>query len=192
MSMDRLTMIAALLAVGSASAQSLYDERMFKSLTADHKALRVGDALTIQVIESAMATANADTGSQRRNALSAGLSAHGTHAHAVGVTANAGGDFDGGGRTERAGKLVAQLTATVRDVLPNGDLVVAGEQQLTINDERQRITVTGRVRPQDISEANVVLSARIADADITYVGEGHLAERQRPAWWRRLLDAWGF
>ena len=77
---------------------------------------------------------------------------------------------------------------TVKEVLPNGDLQVAGDQLLLINDEQQRIDVEGRVRPQDISQSNVVVSSRLADARITYVGEGELAERQKPAWWRKALD----
>ena len=186
------TWLLAALAVSPAGAQSLYDETTFRALTADHKAFRVGDVLTVQVIENATATANADTGTQRNNGLNADVSIHYHRDHIASGRASVGSDFDGGGRTERAGKLVAQLTVSIRDVMANGDLLVAGEQQLTINDERQRISLTGRVRPQDISEANVVLSTRIADADITYVGEGHLADRQKPAWWRQIADILGF
>lgn len=180
------------LAIVTAGAQSLYDEASFRDLTADRKAFRVGDVLTVQVIESAMATANADTGTQRNNNLSVDASISRPSDHGLKASASVGSDFDGGGRTQRAGKLVAQLTVSIRDVLSNGDLVIVGEQQLTINDERQRISLTGRVRAQDISDTNVVLSTRIADADIVYVGEGHLADRQKPAWWRRLFDMAGF
>lgn len=175
-----------------ASAQSLYDEATFRALTADHRAFRVGDLLTVQVVESATATANADTGTARRNAVGADLTLSNNREHRVAATASVGGDFDGGGSTQRAGRLVALLTVSIRDVQANGDLLVAGEQQLTINDERQRISLTGRVRPQDISEGNVILSSRIADADINYVGEGHLADRQKPAWWRQFTDWLGF
>jgi flagellar L-ring protein FlgH len=175
-----------------AIAQSLFDESNYKALTADNKAFRIGDVLTIQVVETAAAAANADTGTQRRNGMSAEVSAFYQKPYTASANAKVGGDFDGGGRTERAGKLVAQLTVSIRNVLPNGDLLIAGEQQLTINDERQRIGITGRVRRQDISDANIVLSSRVADADITYVGEGHLADRQKPAWWRQLLDTLGF
>jgi len=198
----RLPLSALLLIVAAtglqgapAAAQSLYDETTFRALTADRKAFRVGDALTVQVVESATATANADTGTQRRNNLGLDLAlSYPPRINQKTATANAAvsGDFDGGGSTQRAGRLLAQLTVSVRDVLPNGDLLIAGEQQLMINDERQRISVTGRVRPQDISEANVVLSSRVADADIVYVGEGHLADRQKPAWWRQLADFIGF
>ncbi len=173
-----------------ASAQSLYDEKTYRALVADSKAYRVGDALTVQVLENSAATANADTGTRRKNDISAELGR--AHVPAIGVGIGLGGEFDGGGRTVRSGKLLAQLTVSVKEVLPNGDLQIAGEQLLLINDEQQRINVEGRVRPQDISENNVVLSSRLADAKITYVGEGELAERQKPAWWRKLFDAVGF
>jgi len=170
----------------AANAQSLYDERTFRPLTADNKAFRVGDLLTVQVIENSAAQANADTGTRRGNNLSATLDRPSKAPISIGLAV--GGDFDGGGRTVRSGRLLAQLTVAVREVMPNGDLRVGGEQLLLINDEQQRIDLEGRVRPIDISEANVVVSSRIADARITYVGYGELAERQRPAWWRKLFD----
>jgi flagellar L-ring protein precursor FlgH len=183
-----MVLIAAQLSLltGGLSAQSLYDERTFKAPAADVKARRVGDVLTVQVVENAAASANTDTGTRRKNGLSAGI----THPAGVGlgVGMTTSGEFDGGGQTARAGKLVAQLTVSVKEVLGNGDLRVAGEQSLLINEELQRINLEGRVRPQDISDANVVLSTRIGDAKITYVGEGDLATRQKPAWWRQVLD----
>jgi flagellar L-ring protein FlgH len=50
------------------------------------------------------------------------------------------------------------------------------------------VTLEGRVRPQDISDGNVVLSTRLAEARITYLGEGEVSQRQQRAWWRKLLD----
>ena len=67
-----------------------------------------------------------------------------------------------------------------------------GDQLLTVNDEQQKIQVKGRVRPQDISPGNVVLSTRLAEAEIVYIGEGELAGRQRPSWWARFLNWLGF
>lgn len=174
----------------AASAQSLYDPASFRPLTADHKAFRIGDIVTVQVIENASATANADTGSRRTNAIGANLSR--VHSETVRIGLEANGEFDGGGRTARAGRLLAQLSVTVREILPNGDLRVEGEQLLTINDEQQRIHLEGRARPQDVTDGNVVLSTRLADTRITYIGQGDLADRQRPAWWRKVLDWFGF
>ena len=180
--------LAAMLAgvMLQAAGQSLYDEKTFRSLTADNKAYRVGDLLTIQVLENSAAQANADTGTRRSNNISAQLDRPKLGAVNVGVAV--AGNFDGGGQTARAGRLLAQLSVSVREVLPNGDLRVGGEQLLIINDEKQKIELEGRVRPQDVSDGNVVLSTRLADARITYFGQGDLAERQRPAWWRKVVD----
>jgi flagellar L-ring protein precursor FlgH len=185
----RLIFAGFLCAVSIAQAESLYKEQTFRAPAADSKAYRVGDLITVQVMESSSAAANADTGTRRKNNLTAGLSHK--QVPTTGFEAQVGGDFDGGGRTARAGKLLAQISVTVREVLPNGELKIAGEQMLLINDEQQRINLEGRVRAQDISDGNVVLSTRLADAKITYVGEGDLAERQRPSWWRRFVDALG-
>jgi flagellar L-ring protein precursor FlgH len=173
---------------GSISATTLYDEKTFRAPAADHKAFRRGDAITVQVYEDARASSNADTTTRRKNNLSAAL-VHGRKT--VGGTAAVNGDFDGGGSTERAGKLIAQLSVSVVDVLPNGELQVAGRQLLVVNGEEQRIAVEGRVRPQDISDTNVVLSTRLADARITYQGDGELSERQKRGWWRNIADKLG-
>jgi len=169
-----------------AAATSLYNEATFRPLTADNKAFRVGDVLTVQVFENSSATTSTDTGTRRKNNLNAELT-HGARRVAetgIGV----GGDFDGGGRTQRANRVLITLSVSVREVLPNGDLRVAGEQLLLVNEEQQKVTLEGRVRPQDVSDGNVVLSTRLADARITYLGEGEVSERQQRAWWRKLLD----
>lgn len=177
------------LAHGTLLAESLFQEQTFRPLTADNKAFRVGDVLTVQVFENSSATTSADTGTRRRNSLSADLS-HGSGSVAqtgVGV----GGTFDGGGRTQRSNRVLATLTVSVKQVLDNGDLLVGGEQALTVNDEPQKVALEGRVRPLDISDGNIVVSTRLADARISYVGEGDISERSRRPWWRSLLDGFG-
>lgn len=186
-----LLMAAALLHGGlpMVAAQSLFQEQGWRGFTADNKAYRPGDVLTVQVFENSSASSSADTGTHRGNQLSAEL-AHGGNRVAqtsVGVR----GDFDGGGRTQRASRLLTTLTVTVQEVLPGGQLRIAGTQALTVNEELQRVSLEGLVRPTDISDGNVVQSTRIAEARITYVGEGDLSERNRRAWWRRLFDALG-
>lgn len=183
--------VVALLAVASlgAAATSLYDERTYRPLTADHKAHRVGDVLTVQVFENSSASTTADTGTRRKNSLNAELTHGARRGTETGIGVN--GDFDGGGRTQRTNRVLITLSVTVQEVLPNGDLRVAGEQMLLINEEQQRVTLEGRVRPQDVTDGNVVLSTRLADARITYMGEGEVSERQQRAWWRKLLDWMG-
>ena len=184
-----ITAFTICLCAVAAVGQSLYDERTFKAPAADLKARKVGDILTVQVLENASASANTDTGTRRSNGVSAGLTHPAGPNTGFNVTTN--GEFDGGGRTARTGKLLAQLTVSITEVHENGDLRVAGEQSLLINEELQRINIEGKVRPQDISSTNVVLSTRMADAKITYVGEGDLATQQKRAWWRQVLDWFG-
>lgn len=185
----RVLACAALVAMSLriAAAESLYLEGTFRALTADNKAFKIGDALTVQVFENSSASTSANTGTRRANEISGSV----THESGrrvgqlgIGVT----GDFDGGGKTQRANKLLATLTVTVLEVLPNRELRVAGEQLLTVNDELQKVNLEGRVRPQDISDGNVVLSTRLADARITYVGEGDVSDRARRSVWRRIVD----
>ena len=182
-----MALSAALCVARPSAAESLYQEGGFQSFTSDNKAFRVGDSLTIQVFENSSATSSADTGTRRSNDLSGSVQHNGgklVGQYGIGIA----GDFDGGGRTQRTNKLLATLTVTVTEVLANRELRVAGEQLLTVNDELQKVNLEGRVRPQDISSGNVVLSTRLADARITYVGEGDVSDRARRSAWRRILD----
>ena len=70
-------------------------------------------------------------------------------------------------------------TVTVLSVAPNQELFVSGRQQILVNGEKQLIELSGRVRPIDVSENNTIVSSRIADASINYVGDGILAEKQK-------------
>ncbi len=189
--MQRMIVLLALVpALGSAG--SLYNPQTFRPFTSDNKAFRVGDVLTVQVFENSSATSSADTGTRRNNDIGVVVTSQNdsdSKRRQAGITT--GGEFDGGGRTQRASRLLATLTVTVEEVLPNGDLRLAGEQLLTVNSEQQKVSLKGRVRPSDVSDVNVVLSTRLADAQITYVGEGDVSERSKRGAWRRLLDWFG-
>jgi flagellar L-ring protein precursor FlgH len=176
--------------VGGATAESLYREDTYRPLVSDAKAHHVGDVITVQVYESSSATSSAETTTQRKNNVTANFTRVPSFQKGIGLGVS--GDFDGGGTTQRANRLLTTLTVTVREELPNGDLRVGGEQLLQVNQELHRVNVEGRVRPQDISDGNVVLSTRIADARITYVGDGDLSERQRRGLWRQIVDWLGF
>jgi flagellar basal body L-ring protein FlgH len=102
----------------------------------------------------------------------------------VGVT----NSYDGTGKTARSGQLSALVAVSVVEALPNGNLVIQGSREIQVNDELQVIQLSGVVRPVDIGTDNVVLSSRIADAQITYTGLGVIDEKQRPGWFARLFD----
>ncbi|MCG2594945.1 flagellar basal body L-ring protein FlgH [Ramlibacter sp. XY19] len=188
--MKATLVLLALSICTAAPAQSLFREETWRPLTADNKAFRPGDVLTVQVLENSSAVTSADTGTRRNNRMQAEL-AHGIRS--VGQTSlTVGGDFDGGGRTQRTSRLLTTVSVTVKEVLPSGQLRIAGAQSLTVNEELQTVTLEGLVRPADISDGNVVPSTRIAEARITYLGEGDVAERNRRPWWRKMLDVVGF
>jgi len=167
---------------------SLYDESQYRALTADRKARAVGDLVTVLIYENTSATTTADTNASRSADVSASLKTP-TRDRQVGLATN--NDFEGRGSTQRSGRVLGQLTVTVRGVQPNGDLLLGGVQELEINGEKQTIKLEGRVRSQDINDTNTVLSTRVADARISLVGDGVLAERQKPSWWHRLVTWFG-
>lgn len=173
---------------GPAGATSLYREGGYQALTADRKAHQPGDLVTVMVVENASATSSANTRTGRDAGVSGQLDLP-VKSRAAGVHVN--NQLDGRGQTVREGRLLAQITVTVRAVMPNGDLLVGGEQLLEVNNERQQIKLEGRVRLQDLSDMNTVLSTRIADARISYVGKGDLSDTQRPGWWQRALTWFG-
>lgn len=172
-----------------ALAQSLFREEAWRGLTGDNKAFRAGDVLTVQVFENSSASTSADTDTRRINRLSGEL-LHGSRTSHLSV--GLGSEFGGGGSTQRTSRLLTTLTVLVQEVLPGGQLRVSGTQDLTVNDESQKVRLEGVVRPVDITDGNVVQSTRIADARITYIGQGDVTDRTRRAWWRTLLDMLGF
>ena len=81
------------------------------------------------------------------------------------------------------------MAAVVTDVLPNGNLIISGTQEVRVNFEVRVLTVQGIVRPRDISTENTVSYERIAEARISYGGRGRITEVQQPAWGQQLLDS---
>jgi flagellar L-ring protein precursor FlgH len=187
MNMIKKISAAALLlaACTSAMATGLYDENRYRSFIADPKAVRVGDNLTVIVTEIASVTTTARTTSDKEGNVSATLRGNSANNQgSIGI----GEDFNGGGRIERSGKLVAQVTVVVQEIKPNGDLWVKGEQEIEVNDEKQKLVLEGRVRREDIRSDNTVPSNRLSEAKIAYTGEGLLAEKQKPGILTRFLS----
>jgi flagellar L-ring protein precursor FlgH len=167
-------------------------------LFADLRARRVGDVLTIKVIENAEALKSASTKTSRDSSLSASVTSFfGAPLTVAGLKPEAAGsmknDFEGSGTTQRKDTLVATLTAKVVDVLPQGLLRVEGYREVIINHERQYIILRGVVRPEDVGTDNTVLSSAVADAQIAYSGSGVVSDKQKPGWMGRILDhVWPF
>lgn len=173
---------------GATAGDSLYRPDTYQALTSDLRARRIGDLITVMVYENASASSTANTTAARDANVGLNVQGNGKRWDA---RINAGNQMDGRGRTEREGKVLAQITVSIRAIGERGDLTIAGEQVVDINNERQQISIEGQVRPQDVSDTNVVLSTRIANARIRYSGQGDVSDKQRPAWWQRLLSLFG-
>jgi flagellar L-ring protein precursor FlgH len=171
----------------------------------DPKARRVGDIVTISVVETSSASNAADTNTSRNSSISAsitsllGLENNASFPTGSGfdpfgsIEASASNTFKGSGVTNRSGNLAASITARVTDVLPNGNLKILGKREITINKEKQYITLTGIIRPNDISSDNIILSTYISDAKIAYTGTGVVNDRQNPGWLATVFDVvWPF
>ncbi|HET7400188.1 MAG TPA: flagellar basal body L-ring protein FlgH [Usitatibacter sp.] len=179
------TFACALGLAGAAGAESLYREQSYRPLVSDNKAHRVGDALTVLVMENATAASSADNTADRRQGL--GIDFTDTLHVNRSVRVQTNNDFDGRGVTQRSGRLLAQIAVTVVGVEPNGELRIQGDQLLEINREQQKIRLEGRVRPQDVTDSNTIASTRIAEARISYIGDGDVSLRARPSWWHNFL-----
>src|SRR5204862_3593709 len=94
----------------------------------------------------------------------------------------------GTGSTDHAGKFSAKIAVTVKQVLPNGNLVIEGQRMVTVNKDLQIYKLSGIVRRQDIRIDNTILSENVADAKITTDGKGLIGDRQRRGILTRLLD----
>lgn len=168
-----------------AAATSLYDAQQFTPLTSDLKSFKVGDELTVLIVESSNAESQAESKGNRNTTLTGTLQTPaGNRAGGIGLTHQT----DNSGDTNRMGSLQAEISVRITKTLANGDFEVDGHQAITINGEEQKISVSGLVRPVDVSSDNVVLSTRLANADIHYSGKGFVDRNQHEGWLSRLLD----
>jgi len=104
------------------------------------------------------------------------------------VSAGSTSDVTGAGTLKRSEQINLRVAATVSQVLPNGNLVVVGRQQVRVNQELRDLQVGGIIRPQDIGSDNTVRHDRLAEARIAYGGRGTISDVQRPRYGQELLD----
>lgn len=168
------------------------------------KAQEIGDIVTIIIDEESSALNAADTNTSRDSTLKASLDGFlgleknypASHPFLNPFSSIKGGltsVFAGAGTTKRSGKLTARVTARVIEVLPNGNLRIMASREVAINNERQFISLSGIIRPRDISPNNEIQSSRISDAKIAYAGVGVVNDKQQPGWLGRVVDfVWPF
>lgn len=191
--------LALLLAV-SAFAQELPDKANPGSLYGpnaesnllDRIARKPGDILTILVDEQSLSTYAADTSASKNDSSRVGVSFFIDFLDdlfkplTTGVSANS--QVNGQGETSQTARMSARLSATVKEVLPNGTMIIEGRRTLVTNKETQTLLLKGTIRAQDIRPYNTIRSAQIADASIQMTGEGLIQDRQRKGILTTLLD----
>ncbi|MCX8043194.1 MAG: flagellar basal body L-ring protein FlgH [Desulfobacterota bacterium] len=194
-----------------------YNSRAF--LFGDNKAITVNDIVTVKIMESSDASRNATTKLSRKNSMKSGITKFfGSKDLSFGMDnlwgkntdATTAADrtktpfqpelesatensFNGDGSTARKDRFIATISARVCEVYPNGNMLIRGNREITINNERQFITLSGIIRPEDISYDNVVISTAIADAKISITGKGIISDKQSPGFGHRVFDwIWPF
>jgi flagellar L-ring protein precursor FlgH len=167
----------------------------------DPRASNIGDILTVLIQINDQAQVNNSTGRTRSSTIDSGvtnflgleqipgkiLPQGFTPNAAVGVSSD--GTFSGQGQVARNEVVTMTVAATVTQVLPNGNMVVAGRQEVRINNELRELTVSGIVRPQDISSANQVRHTQMAEARISYGGRGQITAYQQPPKAHQIMEA---
>ncbi len=169
----------------------------------DGRAARVGDILKVNVKINDKLQFTNQTQGKRTTADSAsagggdlGLTDQilgvvpplkGSASSLVGITGNL--DVKGTGTVNRQDVVTTQVAAIVTQMLPNGNMVIDGKQEMLMNQDVREVAVQGVVRPQDINSDNTIDSTQIAEARITYTGRGQLNDTQKPRWGGQVIDA---
>ena len=161
------------------------------NLYSNHRAMRMDDLLTVYIIENAKAGSQSTTKTDKKNSVGV-RNVQGSGAlrfiPAFGASGETSVGFDGKGGTSREGSLVAKVSARVVKVLDNGNLVISGHKTVEINEEKEIISISGVVRPQDIESDNTIYSSNICDAKITYTGKGVASQGKKPGFFTRMFN----
>lgn len=170
---------------------SIYQERRgFAPLFEDRRPRRVGDIITIVLNEQVSASKTAASNTQRGGNATLSFEQLPDVLEELakyGFDFSGENTFTGGGGSRANNTFTGTITVTVQEVLPNGNLRVAGEKQITINRGTEFIRFSGTVQPRAVSVRNTVPSTEVADARIEYTGNGYIDEAQRMGWLQRFF-----
>ena len=181
------------LALGQAQADSLWAKETAVSLFSDHKAKRVGDIITVVVLESNSASRNSSAKTEKKSDINASISNF-INANLdaklkepkLGTTSQS--NFEGKGAVSNSGSFNSRFAVRVVDVLPNNNLIIEGVRRTTFSGESQTIILKGTVRPQDVTPLNTVYSYHLADVSIGLKDEGAVSDSRKKGWFSKL---WG-
>jgi len=173
-----------------ATRGAIYQEGAGLSLFADHKARNVGDILTINLLENTIAQSSADTTINKNSSIDMSASSllGYTEVDKLGVSVSGKRGFTGNGKSAQSNRLQGQITVSVVQRLPNGNLVVSGQKNLRLNRGNELVQIQGIVRPADIGADNTVKSSLVANAQIAYGGRGAIAQANAMGWLARFFN----
>nr|WP_321482552.1 flagellar basal body L-ring protein FlgH [uncultured Cohaesibacter sp.] len=166
----------------------------------DQRANKVGDILTVEVSITDSAKIDNKTSRSRSGSDNVGLT--GSVGSVLGsalsgineidatnlANASSTSSSEGAGAIDRSEAITTSVAAVVLQVLPNGNLVIEGRQEIRVNFEVREILVAGIVRPEDIASDNTIESEKIAEARIAYGGRGQLSDVQQPRYGQQVMD----
>lgn len=173
----RVLTVACVMFAAPANADNLYRPGEWPALSSDRRASQAGDIVTVIVVQAAESSTTMQNSSRRATDLGGSISA-GSISESGDI--RFGGGYSGKGEVRRSERFLTQLTVTVAEVLPNGDLAIFGKQNLQINGEQTMVSVRGRIRTADLDGDNRVASNRIAEAQIDYKGRGFVTRSAKP------------
>lgn len=179
---------------------SIFQADMANSIYSDVKARRIGDIITVNLLENTSATKSAGTTTSKDSEVNVdpiiGLGGQAVNLGGQSVQLGLGANnaFTGDAQANQSNNLSGNISVTVIQVLPNQNLVVRGEKWLTLNNGDEYIRLTGVVRPADISPTNEIESTKIANARIQYSGTGSFSEAQKQGWLTKFFSSqwWPF
>jgi flagellar L-ring protein precursor FlgH len=171
---------------------SLWDGRS-GDLFRDRRAARVGDVLTVTIAIDDKASLGATSDRSRDSKVQSGLDiVMGLFGAGYKGDASLGVDSSsaskGRGKIDRAEKIQLSLAAVVTDVLPNGNMMISGSQEVRVDYEMRVLSIAGVVRPRDVSRDNAISYDKIAEARVSYGGRGRLNEIKQPGWGQQVYD----
>ena len=164
----------------------------------DQRAAKMGDILTIKINIQDKADIGNNTSRSRGGSETGGLGnllGIAPVAKLVGADAgkvfetDSGSKYSGGGTTARSETINMTMAAIVTQVLPNGNLMIRGKQEVRVNFEMRELIVTGIIRPEDIARDNSISHSQIAEARVIYGGKGQLTDAQQARWGQQIYDA---
>ncbi len=180
-------------------AGSLYQPGYGLQLFGDRKAHRIGDVITVVLDERTVSqkTTNVSVKKESDASFNAGPVLGTTPSFknmGLNTDLQQDRDFTGEADADQSNSLEGNISVTIADIQPNGNLIVRGEKWMTLNRGDEFIRISGVIRPEDINPDNTVLSNRLANARISYSGTGELANSNQMGWLNRFFNSpvWPF